>query len=153
MSKPFAEQLTELDFANVSPEEFARLVASAAPEDITGLMQGTMRARIIDEIFTRMEHQFRPEAAHSVSATIQWTITGDNDLTYLVTLADGTCTTRREESVNAPTLALTMGDTAFLRLVSGNGSPVTMFMGRELTATGDLALGANLPRMFAIPQA
>ncbi|MDS1271027.1 SCP2 sterol-binding domain-containing protein [Lipingzhangella sp. LS1_29] len=156
MSNSLPEHLADLDFASISPQEFAHMVAGATPADISALMQGETRERVIAEIFTRMEHQFRPEAAHSVhsvNATIHWTVTGERDISYRVTIAEGRCTTEPGHAEEKPTLALTMDDAAFLRLVSGNGSPIAMFMARELTASGDLALGTNLPRLFDIPRA
>ncbi|MGK5643344.1 SCP2 sterol-binding domain-containing protein, partial [Streptomyces sp. URMC 126] len=46
-----------------------------------------------------------------------------------------------------------MGDAEFLRLVSGNASPVTMFMTRRLKLAGDVGLASGLTRYFDIPKA
>ena len=41
----------------------------------------------------------------------------------------------------------------FLKIVSGNGNPVMMFMTGKLKAKGDLGLAANIQNLFEIPKA
>jgi len=57
------------------------------------------------------------------------------------------------EPVNEPKLALTLGAVDFLKVVSGNGNPVMMFMTGKLKAKGDLGLAANIANLFDIPKA
>jgi putative sterol carrier protein len=51
-----------------------------------------------------------------------------------------------------PTLAVTVAPLDFLKLVSGNGNPVMMFMTGKLKAKGDLGLAANIANLFDIPK-
>jgi putative sterol carrier protein len=55
--------------------------------------------------------------------------------------------------VNDPKLSLTLGAVDFLKVVSGNGNPVMMFMTGKLKAKGDLGLAANIANLFDIPKA
>ncbi len=151
MAEPTPD-LAALDFGTVTPEEFAALVRKLPAKEIAGLMQGELRTRVLAEVFGRMERQFRPESAGSLKALIRWEITGDPVVVYETEIAEGTCTVRAGRSDAAPRATLTMGDVEFLKLVSGNGSPVTMFMTRKLKVAGDIGLASGLTRLFDIPK-
>ncbi|KWT62247.1 acyl-CoA synthase [Streptomyces albus subsp. albus] len=144
--------LAELDFASVTPEEFARIVKGLSAREITDLARGELRDRVLGEIFGRMERQFRPEEAGELRAVIRWRITGEREAVYETTLADGVCTVREGTGPAEPRLTLRMGDAEFLRLVSGNGNPVTMVITRKIKVSGDLGLAANMNRYFDIPK-
>ena len=51
-----------------------------------------------------------------------------------------------------PKLSLNLGAVDFLKVVSGNGNPVMMFMTGKLKAKGDLGLAANIANLFDIPK-
>ncbi|MEE1927064.1 SCP2 sterol-binding domain-containing protein [Streptomyces sp. TRM 70351] len=146
-------RLAGLDFAAVSPEEFAQLVKQLTAGEIEELMRGEFRARALGEIFARMERQFRPESAGSLTALIRWKITGETEAVYETAIDAGTCTVRAGRTEAEPRVTLVMGDAEFLRLVSGNGSPVTMFMTRKLKVAGDVGMASGLTRLFDIPKA
>ncbi|GAA3632794.1 SCP2 sterol-binding domain-containing protein [Streptomyces chitinivorans] len=145
--------LAALDFAAVSPEEFARIVKGLSTEEIDGIMRGELRMRVLDEVFRRMERQFRPERAGSLEAVIRWKVTGESEVVREIAISGGTCTVREGRGETDPRVTLTMGDAEFLRLVSGNASPVTMFMTRRLKLAGDVGLASGLTRYFDIPKA
>ncbi|MFI7101279.1 SCP2 sterol-binding domain-containing protein [Streptomyces sp. NPDC050161] len=152
MTDDVRARLAALDFAGVTPDEFARIVKGLSARQITEIATGDLRARVLGEIFGRMGRQFRPEAAGSLSALIRWEITGESEAVYETIIADGGCTVREGRSADRPRLTLAMGDAAFLKLVSGNGNPVTMFLTRKVRATGDLGLASGLNRYFDIPK-
>ncbi|MGP3971088.1 SCP2 sterol-binding domain-containing protein [Streptomyces sp. 6N223] len=148
--------LDGLDFARVTPAEFAALVRKLSAREMAELMRGELRARVLAEIFGRMEHVFRPEAAGSLAALIRWEVTGDADEpteVWETTIADGACTVRRGPSDATPRTTFTLADTEFLKLVSGNASPVVMFMTRKVRIGGDIGLASGLTRIFDIPKA
>ncbi|MFJ6695149.1 SCP2 sterol-binding domain-containing protein [Streptomyces sp. NPDC091272] len=147
-------EIASLDFASVSPEEFARIVKRLTPREIKEIAQGELRTRVLAEVFGRMDRQFRPEAAGPLDALIRWKVTGgDGDVVYETRIKDGTCTVTEGRSENESRVTLIMGDAEFLKLVSGNGNPVTMFLTRKLKLVGDAGLAAGLPRYFDIPKA
>lgn len=149
-----AEGIAGLDFASVTPEEFAKIVKGLSGKEITEIAQdGELRARVLAEVFARMERQFKPDAAGSLKALIRWKITGVDEVVYETEIAEGTCTVRDGRSDAEPRVTLIMSDAEFLKLVSGNASPVTMFMMRKVKIAGDVALAAGLTRYFDIPKA
>ncbi|MFJ2089275.1 SCP2 sterol-binding domain-containing protein [Streptomyces sp. NPDC087901] len=147
------DELTALDFAAVSPPEFARIVKGLSAKQLGEVMHGELRARVLGEVFGRMRQQFRPEAAGQLRALIRWKITGDTDAVYETSIADGTCAISEGRSDAEPRTTLVMADAEFLKLVSGNGNPVTMFMMRKLKVAGDVGLASGLTRYFDIPKA
>ncbi|GAA2923798.1 MULTISPECIES: SCP2 sterol-binding domain-containing protein [Streptomycetaceae] len=152
-SGDLTDDLAGLDFAAVSPEEFARIVKGLSARQLTEFMQGELRTRVLGEVFGRMRQQFRPEAAGPLEALIRWKITGGSDEVYETSIAAGTCTVSAGRSDAEPRTTLVMGDADFLKLVSGNGNPVTMFMMRKLKVVGDVGLASGLTRYFDIPKA
>ncbi|ARF65386.1 acyl-CoA synthase [Streptomyces violaceoruber] len=152
-SGKLTDDLARLDFAAVSPEEFARIVKGLSGQQIAEVMRGELRTRILGEVFGRMKQQFRPEAAGGLTALIRWKVTGESDAVYETAIADGACEVTPGRSDAEPRTALVMGDAEFLKLVSGNGNPVTMFMMRKLKVAGDVGLASGLTRYFDIPKA
>jgi hypothetical protein len=142
-----------LDFSAVTPERFAKIVKGLSAKEIDAIARdGELRARILNEVFARMERQFRPETAGSLQALIRWKVTSAGDqeeAVFETAIADGTCTVTEGRSDAAPRVTLTMGAADFLKLVSGNQSPVMM---RKVRITGDAALAAALNRYFDIPK-
>lgn len=147
------DELAALDFAAVSPPEFARIVKGLSAKQLGEAMHGELRARVLGEVFGRMGQQFRPEAAGRLTALIRWKITGDTDVVYETSIADGTCAISEGRSDAEPRTILVMADAEFLKLVSGNANPVTMFMMRKLKVAGDVGLASGLTRYFDIPKA
>jgi hypothetical protein len=143
------------DFSSLDPAAFAQLVKNASDAQINEVMSGDLRPKVLDEIFRRMPSLFRPERAGNTSAVIHWIITGAPDGgadTYELVIADGACTLSPDATAE-PKLALTVTPVDFLKVVSGNGNPVMMFMTGKLKAKGDLGLAANIANLFNIPKA
>jgi hypothetical protein len=149
--------MTDFDpsaFSSVDPKQFAQLVKTTPDAQIKELMQSEARGKILDEIFARFPALFRADRAGSTNAVIHWVITerpdGDAD-TYEVVIEDGACTTSAKAE-REPKLTLTMAPVDFLKVVSGAGNPMMMFMTGKLKAKGDLALAANIANLFDIPK-
>jgi putative sterol carrier protein len=143
------------DFSSVDPQQFARLVKSTPDKTLAEVMRSDQRGKILDEVFARMPGLFRADRAGATNAVIHWNITdrpdGGTD-TYELVIADGTCTLS-PSAERDPKLSLTMGPADFLKVVSGSGNPVMMFMTGKLKAKGDLGLAANIANLFDIPKA
>ena len=151
-----ADTLAGLDFAAVSPQEFARLVKGLSGRDIAAAFQGELRVRALREIFSRMERLFRPDAAGSLRALIRWRLEGvgeEEAVVYETAIAEGGCAVTEGASDAEPRVTLSLSDAEFLKLVSGNGNPVTMFVMRKIRIAGDVGLAAGLTRLFDIPKA
>jgi putative sterol carrier protein len=148
------DAIAALDFKTITPADFAKLVKTMSAKDIESIAQDEpLRKRVIAEIFSRMERQFRPDAAGPLDAVIRWKITGTTDVVYETAIKDKQLTVTEGRDDKEPRVTLVMGDQAFLKLVSGNGNPVTMFMTRKLKVAGDVGLATRLPSLFDIPKA
>ena len=151
-----AAALAGLDFAAMRPQEFARLVKGLSGRQIAAEFQGELRERALREIFARMERLFRPDAADSLKALIRWKVEGsaeDGTAVFETAIAGGVCTVAEGASAEEPRVTLVLADAEFLKLVSGNGNPVTMFVMRKIKIAGDVGLAAGLTRLFDIPKA
>jgi putative sterol carrier protein len=143
------------DFTNVDPKQFAQLVKSTPDAQLADLMNSDARGKILDSIFARFPELFRADRAGSTNAVIHWNITGRPDGgqdTYELVIANGTCVLS-PAAEQEPKLAITVGPVDFLKVVSGNGNPMMMFMTGKLKAKGDLGLAANIAQLFDIPKA
>jgi putative sterol carrier protein len=143
------------DFANVDPKEFAQLIKTTPDAQLADLMSGDARGKILDAIFARFPALFRADRAGSTNAIIHWNITGRPDGgqdTYELVIADGACVLSAAPDQD-PKLAITVGPVDFLKVISGNGNPMMMFMTGKLKAKGDLGLAANIANLFDIPKA
>ncbi len=141
--------------STVGPKEFAQLVKKTPDSQIADVMAGDARTKILDEVFDRMPTLFRAEKAGSTQAVIHWNISGGNGGatdTYETVIENGACTVTNQP-VRDPKLAMTMDALTFLKVVSGDGNPMMMFMTGKIKAKGDLGLAANVAKLFDIPKA
>ncbi|AGL13636.1 SCP2 sterol-binding domain-containing protein [Actinoplanes sp. N902-109] len=140
--------------ASIGPKEFAQLVKSTPDSKIAEVMGSETRGKILDEVFGRMPTLFRADRAGSTQAVIHWNITGGpggaTD-TYETVIENGACTVTNEP-VREPKLAMTMDPVTFLKVVSGDGNPMMMFMTGKIKAKGDLGLAASVAKLFDIPK-
>jgi putative sterol carrier protein len=141
--------------AAVEPKEFARLVKSTPDSTIADLMAGPDRNKILDEVFNRMPTLFRADRAGDTQAVIHWNITGGpggaSD-SYETVIENGACTVTNQPARD-PNLTMTMDPVTFLKVVSGDGNPMMMFMTGKIKAKGDLGLAAQVAKLFDIPRA
>jgi putative sterol carrier protein len=143
------------DFANLDPQQFAQLVKSTPDSQLADLMKSDSRKPILDAIFSRFPALFRADRAGATNAVIHWNITDRPDGgadTYELVIANGTCVLSPTAEKD-PKLTVTVGPVDFLKVVSGNGNPMMMFMTGKLKAKGDLGLAANIANLFDMPKA
>ena len=140
--------------ASVGPKEFAQLVKSTPDSTIAEVMQSDARTKILDEVFSRMPTLFRADKAGDTETVIHWNITdkpGGGADTYETVIEDGACTVTRDPA-REPKLALSRSSVDFLKVVSGGGNPMMMFMTGKIKAKGDLGLAAQVAKLFDIPK-
>ncbi len=141
--------------AAAGPTEFARVVKSTPDSTIADVMDGADRSKILDEVFHRMPTLFRADRASATQAVIHWNITGGpggSTDTYETVIENGACTVT-DRPVRDPKLSMTMDPVTFLKIVSGDGNPMMMFMTGKIKAKGDLGLAAQVAKLFDIPRA
>jgi putative sterol carrier protein len=142
------------DIANMEPADCTRLVKSTPDKKLAEIMAGEKRGPILEEIFSRFPHQFRADKAGSTTAVIHWVIgggPGGGTDTYQLVIENGACTASAEAD-REPRLTLKLGSVEFLKVVSGAGNPMMMFMTGKVKATGDLGLATNLGNLFRLPK-
>ena len=145
---------TPESLAGMEPKEFARLVKSTPGATIAQVMGGEGRGKILDEVFNRMPTLFRADRAGNTQAVIHWNITGapgGSTDTYETVIENGACTVT-SQPVREPKLAMTMDPVTFLKIVSGDGNPMMMFMTGKIKAKGDFGLAAQVAKLFDIPR-
>ena len=140
--------------ATIGPKEFAQLVKATPDSTIAEVMGGEGRSKILDEVFNRMPTLFRADRAGATQAVIHWNITGGpagNTDSYETVIENGACTVTNQP-VRESKLAMTMDAVTFLKVVAGDGNPMMLFMTGKIKAKGDLALAANIAKLFDIPK-
>lgn len=149
--------MTDFDpstISSVEPAEFARLVKTTPDGKLAEAMSGEHRKSILGEIFSRFPKQFRADRAGATNAVIHWVVgggPGGSSDTYQVVIENGTCTTSADADRD-PRLTISVGAVDFLKVISGAGNPMMMFMTGKLKAKGDLGLAANIANLFALPK-
>ena len=141
--------------ATIGPKEFAQLVKATPDAKIAEVMAGEGRSKILDEVFNRMPTLFRADRAGATQAVIHWNITGGpagSTDSYETVIENGACTVTNQP-VREPKLTMTMDPVTFLKVVSGDGNPMMMFMTGKIKAKGDLGLAAQVAKLFDIPKA
>ena len=141
--------------ASIGPKEFAQLVKATPDSKIAEVMSGDARGKILDEVFNRMPTLFRADKAGSTQAVIHWNITGGpggSTDAYETVIENGACTVTNQP-VRDPKLTMTMDALTLLKVVSGDGNPMMMFMTGKVKAKGDLGIAANIAKLFDIPKA
>lgn len=135
---------------SMSETEFVALIKSTPDQEVRDDFAGEHRAPLLDAIFARFPHQFRPEQAGDRTARIDFRVTGgpgDTSDTYGVVVDRGTCTVEKG-AAESPDLSLMLGPVEFLKLITGTGNPAMMFMMGKVKARGDLGLAGALSSWF-----
>jgi putative sterol carrier protein len=135
---------------NMSEPEFVALIKATPDQEIRDDFAGEHRGPLLDAIFARFPHQFRPDKAGDRTARIDFRVTGgpgETSDTYGVLVENGTCTVEKG-AAESPDLSLMMGPAEFLKLITGTGNPAMMFMMGKVKARGDLGLASALSNWF-----
>ncbi|ANY06733.1 SCP2 sterol-binding domain-containing protein [Pseudonocardia sp. HH130630-07] len=145
--------LRDGDPAGVDPSLFARLVKGASKQQLATVMASDVRRPILDAIFGRMSEFYSSKGASGNRQVVHWHIVdGAGTDSFQTVLQDGVCTVTTGTDED-PRTALTMPGTEFLKIVTNNANPVTLFMTRKLKVSGDVGFATALQKMFQIPSA
>ena len=140
---------------NVDAAVFARLVKGASKSQLEALMSSDARRPVIDAIFGRMTEFYSSSGSSAKRQVVHWHVTGapgGGSDDYQTAMQHGTCTvsTSLDEE---PRTELFMNGTEFLKVVTNNANPITLFMTRKLKVSGDVGFATALQKMFTIPSA
>ena len=138
-------------------EQLAAMVSQASDEQITAaLADGENRKKVLDEIFNRMAEHVDPAKIEGKDAVIHFTITdkpGGGEDTYEVVIKDGDLSVNSDPSEENPRVTLSAAPLHFIKLVTGQESGPTLFMGGKLKIKGDLMFATQMASFFRIPSA
>jgi hypothetical protein len=140
--------------ASIGPKEFTQLVKATPDAKIAEVMSSEKRTKILDEVFNRMPGLFRADRSGDTATVIHWIITGGpagTSDTYETVIENATCTVTSSPA-REPKLAMSMDGLTFLKVVSGTGNPVMLFMTGKIKTKGDVTLATSIPRLFDIPK-
>jgi putative sterol carrier protein len=146
-----AEQETGL--GEVTPEQFAQLIAQANDEEIVETIHAVGTEQTLDRVFKGFEERFRPDKAQGVSEDIQFVVTdGGEEHPYSVAIKDGSCTATRGRA-DDPKTTLTTDLVSFCKLIAGQAEGVQLFMTGKLKISGDLMFAQRIMSFFDRPEA
>ncbi len=144
----------EIDTSELDPSEVAQNISQASDEQLDELMSSPMRAQILAEIFGRMEHHFRADAARDTEAVIHWRVGGGaegSDDEWESVIAGGKCSVHEGFHHDEARVTFTIGGADFLKLVTGNAAGPMLFMSGKLKIEGDMMFAASAAGLFTIP--
>lgn len=101
------------------------------------------------DLFDKMPAAFDPSRAEGVTATIQIDLTGDDGGTWLINIADGAVKVT-QETIDDPTMKLTMDAQDYMDMVSGKLNPMNAFMQGKIKLQGDMGLAMKFQTMFKL---
>ena len=139
----------------VDPSLFARLVKGASKSQLEAIMSSGARRPVLDAIFGRMSEFYSSKGASSKRQVVHWHVTGASDGgsdEFQTVMQHGTCTVSTDLG-EEPRTELFMNGVEFLKVVTNNASPITLFMTRKLKVSGDVGFATALQKMFTIPSA
>ncbi|HEV2347243.1 MAG TPA: SCP2 sterol-binding domain-containing protein [Actinocrinis sp.] len=148
--------MTDLDLRDPSSMDIRDLrlrIASMSDTEIGVMIKGDARRILIEEIFRGMPAYFQADRAGSASMILRWVITGGSDDRtdcYDVIIADGDIRIS-STGESEPTLTFTLAPVDFLKLITNNANPATMFVQGKLKAEGDLSAAADFESLFETP--
>jgi putative sterol carrier protein len=142
----------------VDPDDFVELVARSSEDELSAIVNGPHRKRILDEIFNRMADHVEPEKVRGTDAVVHFKILDRPDELgggydhYEVVFEDGSCRAS-DEPERDPQVTIRIGPAQFLKLASNQASGPTLFLTGKLRLEGDVMLASRLTSFFRIPSA
>jgi len=141
------------DLGEITPEQFAQLVAVADDGQIVEAIHAVGTQNSLDRIFEGFQQRFKPDNAAGVEADIQFVVKDQGEEhPYVVSISNGACTTRRDRAAS-PRVTLTMDLLPFVKLVGGQAEGPMLFMSGKLKISGDLMFSLRIMSFFDRPKA
>jgi putative sterol carrier protein len=130
-----------------------RVVDGISDHRIDRVMRGPLRRHVLRGVFRELPRRLEPgRAAHP--SEFEFSISGRRDGgtdRYRVVVADGGCRVLRDPD-GAAALMFEIEPAPFLRLVTGQASPMQLYMTGQLRVQGDVMGAARLQTLFRIPR-
>ncbi|WP_448594305.1 SCP2 sterol-binding domain-containing protein [Thermoflexus hugenholtzii] len=101
------------------------------------------------DVILRMPEAFQPDKAQGVSATIQYSLTGEGGGDWYLVISEGTCTVHEGKAEKAD-VTLTMDARDFVDIATGKLDAMKAFMSGKLKVSGNMMLATRLTSFFRI---
>jgi putative sterol carrier protein len=148
-----SDSAADFDPTEMTPEQFAQLVAGATDDQIEEGIRTVGTERALERIFANFPDRFQPQKAEGVEADIQWIVTDQGEEhPFFISIKDGSCTSG-PGSADAPKVTLTVGLVPFAKLVTGQANGMQLFMTGKLKVAGDLMFSPRIMTFFDPPKA
>ena len=105
----------------------------------------------IGEVFEMMPAAFKPDAAAGVDVVFQFNISGDAGGDWNVTIKDQTCTVEAGIA-DAPTTTMKISDEDYIKMLTKEADPMTLFTTGKLKIEGDMMKAQLLGQLFEEPK-
>jgi len=103
----------------------------------------------IRKLMEAMPEAFNPDKAAGVNATIVYNLTGEGGSVWTSRIADGQCTVEEGETVENPTLKITMDAQDYVDMMAGRLDGMQAFMTGKIKVEGDIMLASRLMTFFS----
>jgi putative sterol carrier protein len=103
----------------------------------------------VSGVFAGLADTFQPEAAEGVDLVYQFDISGADAGSWHAVVKDKQCQVV-EGSHDSPTTTLSMSDEDFLKMVSGDASPMSLFTSGKLKISGDVMKSQLFEKLFKL---
>jgi putative sterol carrier protein len=136
---------------DLGTDALARMIRSL-PEDQLAAGVRANREPLLEEVFRRFPERIS-EAGRRADAVLKWRLGGRDDGGYdrwSIVLRHGACEVAKDLDAK-PRVTLTLDALDFLKLVTGNASPIKLLATGRLSMRGDLIFAARIPTLFKAP--
>jgi putative sterol carrier protein len=103
----------------------------------------------IRKLMANMPEAFNPDKAQGVNATIVYNLTGEGGSVWTSHIADGKCTVEEGQTVDTPTLTITMDADDYVDMMAGRLDGMQAFMTGKIKVQGDIMLASSLMTFFS----
>ncbi|MGO9752820.1 MAG: SCP2 sterol-binding domain-containing protein [Solirubrobacteraceae bacterium] len=134
----------------------SKLVRNAPEARLEQLMRTPARRVILDGIVWQLPQQLDPSLPQGIDASIRLCVTTPQLAapdTYSIVIAQRRSRVTRGDSGPTPHITVTVDSAEFLRLLTGNSSPVGSYFAGKLKLTGDIVLAIRLIGELRLPAA
>ncbi len=100
------------------------------------------------EYFSTLADRFVADAAKGVTATMQYSLSGDGGGEWSVTIDDGVFKGVDSGTADKPTLHIMMDASKFIEMANGDLDGRKAFLTRKLKVKGNIALAQKMQKFF-----
>ncbi len=100
------------------------------------------------EYFSTLADRFVADAAKGVTATMQYSLSGDGGGEWFVTIDDGVFKGVDSGTTDKPTLHIMMDASKFIEMANGDLDGRKAFLTRKLKVKGNIALAQKMQKFF-----